>query len=100
MIKKIGFKPQDKETNEQKIFLSIAVLMNVALGKSTQMSTVYLEGGGEYGVDGNTNQRWTGLSCFHTADEGETNPWWRVDLGNNYHVYRVVLYNRIDCCGR
>jgi hypothetical protein len=37
----------------------------------------------------------TGLWGFHVAS-GEQDPWWRVDLGQEYRLDRVVIYNR---CG-
>ena len=33
---------------------------------------------------------------FHTNEE--INPWWQVDLGADYKLENVVLYNREDCC--
>jgi hypothetical protein len=45
------------------------------------------------GVDG----RITGLWGFHTRVE--PNPWWRVDLGEQTEIDRVVFYNRCDSCG-
>ncbi|KAL0189902.1 hypothetical protein M9458_017001, partial [Cirrhinus mrigala] len=35
-------------------------------------------------------------SCSST--NGQTNPWWRVDLRYIYRVSRVVITNRLDCC--
>ncbi|NQT52180.1 discoidin domain-containing protein, partial [bacterium] len=43
------------------------------------------------GCDGVKNGRWG----FHVAS-GETDPWWQVDLGRDYPLDRVVIYNRID----
>jgi len=43
------------------------------------------------GCDGVKNGRWG----FHTAS-GETDPWWQVDLGADYRLDRVVVFNRID----
>ncbi len=37
----------------------------------------------------------TGLWGFHVAS-GEQDPWWQVDLGREYRLDRVVVYNR---CG-
>jgi len=34
-----------------------------------------------------------------TGYSGSANPWWRVDLYNEYAVNKVVISNREDCCG-
>ncbi|MEM9203181.1 MAG: discoidin domain-containing protein [Actinomycetota bacterium] len=68
---------------------------NVARGKSTSQSSTL--GGFVSGlaVDGitvnNTNQ---GFS--HTLD---ASPWWDVDLGGNFTVDNINIFNRTDCCG-
>ncbi|XP_060555439.1 uncharacterized protein LOC132716231 [Ruditapes philippinarum] len=69
---------------------------NVALGKPTNMSSYEFDFDGWKGVDGDTNQRWSGNSCFHTDSDHKS--WWRVDLGKVFRIVRVVLYNRVDCC--
>lgn len=43
------------------------------------------------GCDGVKN----GLWGFHVAS-GEQDPWWQVDLGKEYRLDRVVIYNRCD----
>lgn len=40
--------------------------------------------------DGIKNGQWG----FHTNREAQ--PWWQVDLGNQYHVTKVVIFNRCD----
>ncbi|MFW6169909.1 MAG: discoidin domain-containing protein [Planctomycetota bacterium] len=47
------------------------------------------------GCDGIKNGFWG----FHVAS-GETDPWWQVDLGREYRLDRVVIYNRCDSAGR
>lgn len=72
-------------------------LTNLAYQKPTDQSTTY--GGGTSGraVDGNRDPNWGGGSITHTnAESGR--PWWEVDLGEDYMVKYVHLYNRIDCC--
>jgi len=41
--------------------------------------------------DGVKNGRWG----FHTAS-GEQDPWWQVDLQNEYKLDRIVIFNRTD----
>ncbi|XP_053388099.1 uncharacterized protein LOC128551310 [Mercenaria mercenaria] len=67
---------------------------SVALRKTTTMSGVWYNYSGEKGVDGNTNQRFSGRSCFVTSTVNR--PWWRVDLGAIFGIVRVELYNRLD----
>ena len=43
------------------------------------------------GCDGVKNGRWG----FHVAS-GEKDPWWQVDLGQEYRLDRVVIFNRTD----
>ena len=44
------------------------------------------------------NKYWVQSSCTHT--DMQTNPYWRVDLGAEYSIGRVKIYNRGDCCGK
>ncbi len=37
--------------------------------------------------------------CTHTEHEYQT-VWWLVDLGAQYFVDSVIVYNRGDCCGK
>ncbi|KAL4223747.1 hypothetical protein ACF0H5_017213 [Mactra antiquata] len=72
-----------------------AKVLNVALKKPASMSSLSVDRVASRAVDGNTNQNFfDGNSCFHTL--GEANPWWRVDLGNDYYISNAVLYNRMD----
>eukprot|EP00662_Eupelagonemidae_sp_cell21_P057652 gene57652-biopygen89352 len=79
---------------------------NLAAGKMTaQSSTEVLNGiyriGSERAVDGNTDPSFSGNSCTSTVDahrRGEADPWWRVDLGEQYYVCTVRITNRGDCC--
>jgi len=43
------------------------------------------------GCDGIKNGRWG----FHTRSQ-EVDPWWQVDLGKEYLLDRIVVYNRTD----
>jgi hypothetical protein len=44
------------------------------------------------GVDGSKYD----TSLFHTDEEDS--PWWEVDLGADYAIDDVILYNRVGCC--
>jgi hypothetical protein len=49
-------------------------------------------------VDGQTDGAWNAGSVTHTADNGSVNPWWQVDLGADYNVNKIQIWNRTDCC--
>lgn len=67
---------------------------NVALkGKATQISTDY---GGEASraIDGNTAGEYKANSTTHST--ATDNPWWEVDLGQEYPIDKIVIWNRTD----
>ncbi|XP_062835973.1 fucolectin-like [Anolis carolinensis] len=74
---------------------------NLARGRLAFQSSLYPDpdyGVASKAVDGNCNGDWYGSrSCTHTKQEYE--PWWYVDLGDQYAVNTVLVKNRGDCCG-
>ncbi|XP_036395444.1 uncharacterized protein LOC118785025 [Megalops cyprinoides] len=69
--------------------------VNVALrGKATQSSTYSYMSRAAKAIDGNHDGVFSRGSCTHT--EGETNPWWRLDLMDVYRVTSVTITNRVD----
>lgn len=80
-----------------------AQTVNIAVGKPATQSSNYnpTQGLASKAVDGNTDGTFFNGSVTHTAEGsagGTANPWWEVDLGKNYEINRVVIYNRTDCC--
>ncbi|MGJ8672285.1 galactose-binding domain-containing protein [Rubritalea sp.] len=67
---------------------------NVALGKSTEQSSEESANDSALAVDGNTSGDFADGSVTHT--ENEANPWWEVDLGDNYYISEIWVYNRTD----
>ena len=68
---------------------------NVALKKPCiQISTAH-DGDASRAVDGNTSGVWGKNSITHT-DENEDNPAWEVDLGQEYPIDRISLWNGDD----
>ena len=67
--------------------------VNVALGKAATQSSTWAPGVGVAGVavDGST-----GPGVTHTLLNLE--PWWDVDLGAEYLISSVTVWNRTDCC--
>jgi putative heme-binding domain-containing protein len=69
--------------------------VNVARkGKASQSSTAH---GGDAGkaIDGNTSGNYGAGGQTHTR-ENTSNPWWEVDLGAEYPIEKVVVWNRTD----
>ena len=86
--------------------------VNLAFGKSATQSAdmgqpfAAGEGLAFKAVDGNTDGTWNSGSVTSTACgvdatnecRGSTNPWWQVDLGGEFIVERLQIWNRTDCC--
>src|SRR5205814_7522659 len=63
-------------------------------GKASQSSTAH-GGVASRAIDGNTSGTYNDGGQTHTK-EGETNPWWQVDLGKDFPIESIVIYNRTD----
>lgn len=63
-------------------------------GKASQDSEAW-GGTPNRAIDGNHDGGWASGSQTHTAEGGE-NPWWELDLGNEFPMERIVLWNRTD----
>jgi hypothetical protein len=76
---------------------SVYVSVNIAVGKPAFQSSIAFDGVPSRAVDGNRNPDYFSGSCCHTTGgpEGETNPWWAVDLQQSRLVDRVDLTNRV-----
>ena len=73
--------------------------VNVALGKPATSSSIRLASDVPgLAVDGNTDGNYSNGSVFHSMAGSEIEPWWEVDLGKNYTITEVRIYNRTDCC--
>jgi hypothetical protein len=105
MINLCRFRLNQTTPSTQRIF-------ELAQGKTaTQSSEIGLPFGPADGlaskaVDGNTDGNWNNGSVTHTACgtdasnecQGSKNPWWKVDLGAEYEISKVEIWNRTDCC--
>lgn len=73
-------------------------LINAAEGKGASLSSQsHFKGPPSKAVDGNINPHWYFHSCTQTDNEFE--PWFMVELGAEFKVYKVIVTNRKDCCG-
>ena len=61
---------------------------------ATQNSVLPEGGAASRAIDGNKDGQKG--SCTHTATNQDS--WWNVDIGGNYRIYKVVIFNRRDCC--
>jgi hypothetical protein len=69
----------------------------ISVDKPSSQSSEAYGGLAWYGNDGNTDGNWTRKSVTCTKEEEK--PWWKVDLIGGHEVKKVVVWNRIDCCG-
>ncbi|XP_070537630.1 uncharacterized protein [Ptychodera flava] len=69
---------------------------NLALDKKASQSSIFAHGSAVKAVDGDKSNRYDKRSCMRTRREYE--PWWKVDLGQEYEIYAVIVTKRADCC--
>lgn len=69
---------------------------NIALFKPAQQINTFGAGHANRAVDGNTDGHWHRGSVSHT--QGTQNPWWEVNLLEEYDINSITVYNRTDCC--
>ncbi|MDO7171623.1 carbohydrate-binding protein [Mariniflexile sp. AS56] len=76
--------------------------INLAIthGTATQSTDRPSDGFAPNAIDGNTNGVWNNGSVSHTGGNATSDPapWWKVDLGNNYKIETINVFNRTDCC--
>ena len=69
---------------------------NIARQGKVKQSSIGSGGIAERAIDGNKNPDWGGGGQTHTDGFGTTNPWWEVDLGKEFVVDKVEVWNRKD----
>ncbi|XP_043972205.1 uncharacterized protein LOC122830697 [Gambusia affinis] len=67
---------------------------NVAVYGKASQSTVYPGALAYYAIDGNRAALWSQSSC--SATNNDFNPWWRLDLGRTYKVFKIHITNRVE----
>lgn len=73
--------------------LHLAGEKNIAKGKTATQSSTAPHSDPE-GANGAINGIKTGRFGFHTNIEN--NPWWQLDLGEDYELEGILVYNRLD----
>jgi putative heme-binding domain-containing protein len=68
---------------------------NVALKKAAKQVNTAHGGAAGRAVDGSTNGEYNAGTSTHT-EEGTDDAWWEVDLGNEYPIETVRVFNRTD----
>ena len=78
--------------------------MNVATGKTyNQISRSSSQAASSNAANGDTRGVYGYSNCIHTSVYGtyyksyDTDPWWEVDLGRTYPVYRITVWARTNC---
>ena len=61
----------------------------LSTNKPAAQSSVSNYGSASKAVDGDTNSQFSAGSCTHTNGNGESSPWWTVDLGASYAIEKV-----------
>jgi hypothetical protein len=74
---------------------SWADAVNLAARKPATQSSTYQNNPAYAAANGVDGQKYD-TSLFST--EEEQSPWWEVDLGAQYAIENVMLYNRVGCC--
>ncbi|CAC5415950.1 unnamed protein product [Mytilus coruscus] len=73
---------------------------NVALDKETRQSSLSASGYSHLANDGNKDQMLLKNGRFVCTQSQSDQPyyWWAVDLGKEYDVENINIFNRLDCC--
>lgn len=76
------------------ISLNVKAQQNIAMGKRAYQSSTIHGATANRAVDGTSDGLWhnNSISCTHK----ENQPWWEVDLGAEYEITSIVIYNRTD----
>ena len=72
----------------------VPIDVNLARGKRAWQNSTGWNGPASRGVDGVTNGNHNKHPGVHT--QNAPLPWWQVDLGKVYNIYRVGVFNRTD----
>ena len=73
---------------------TVSIAANLAMLGVASQSTTSSGGVAGRAIDGNTSGKWSDGSITHT--QNEVSCWWKVDLGAEYDLESVVLWNRTD----
>lgn len=68
---------------------------NIAPAGTASQSTTGYGAGAKRAIDGNSRPTWGSGGLTHTVDNRE-NPWWELDLGGDFAVSSVEVWNRGD----
>lgn len=67
---------------------------NVALGGKARQSSTSNNGVAARAIDGRTEGAYSDSGTQTHSNENEQNPWWEVDLGADYPIESVTVWNR------
>lgn len=69
---------------------------NLALGQATTQSSTGFGGVASRAVDGDRSGNYPSGTITHTNKD--ENPWWEVDLGEDFSIGEIRIWNRTDTC--
>ena len=102
---KVAFRPSNAGlylslAEVQVLDLVAPTFSNIALGKVATQSSLGYGGTPDRAVDGNVSGNYGDNSVTHTDDTVPTGSpvFWEVDLGGDFDINEIALYNRGDCC--
>jgi len=72
-------------------------IRNLAVRGTAIQSSTLNDASAARAMDGDRSGNYGKRSVSHTLTESYS--WWTLDLGSDQAVDRLVIYNRIDCCG-
>merc|ERR1711976_475795 len=72
--------------------------VNIALNKPARQISNHGSAYANKAVDGNAYWYFPSGYCTHTGDDQD--PWWVVDLGKEYEITKVKVFNRRDAAWR
>ncbi|XP_071941033.1 uncharacterized protein [Antedon mediterranea] len=90
--------------NEDRSFVRGSPLEGVLLKNlpgASQSSTLY-HATADRAIDGKTSGVFNDYTCTHTGPSnckywrGPVGPWWKINLGTQKHISKIVIYNRND----
>ncbi|WP_194428262.1 galactose-binding domain-containing protein, partial [Hyunsoonleella pacifica] len=73
------------------------LLIDLSGATATQRNDYNSSSYASLAIDGNINGNWYADTTI-AATGSSSESWWRLDLGEEYNLSRIDIYNRTDCC--
>ncbi|XP_070537889.1 uncharacterized protein [Ptychodera flava] len=89
-------KEEDMRLCEVQVMAVDSKYWSLAFKQKASQSSTFAYGSAMKAVDGDKSNNYNERTCTHTQKEYQ--PWWKVDLGGEYEIDKVIITNRADCC--